>query len=121
MLRRRIGHDYESRCVYLITITVEGRRPLLGRLTGRADAPDGSDEAPRVELSALGQKVKERWMATEQLYPQIKILGLQIMPDHLHGILFVKEQQNCHLGQVIKGVKTSCNKAYPSHAKCVWI
>lgn len=112
MLRRRIGHDYESRCVYLITITVEGRRPLLGRLTGRADAPDGSVETPRVELSALGQKVKERWMATEQLYPQIKILGLQIMPDHLHGILFVKEQLNCHLGQVIKGFKTGCNKAY---------
>ncbi|MBP3287041.1 MAG: hypothetical protein J6M15_08900 [Prevotella sp.] len=59
-------------------------------------------------------------MATEQLYPQTKILGLQIMPDHLHGILFVKEQLNCHLGQVIKGFKTSCNKAYPSHAKCVW-
>ena len=32
MLRRRVGHDYEQRCVYLITMTVEGRRPLLGRL-----------------------------------------------------------------------------------------
>ena len=29
MLRRRIDHDYESRHIYLITITVEGRRPLL--------------------------------------------------------------------------------------------
>lgn len=30
MTRRRDGHDYEARQMYLITITVEGRRPLLG-------------------------------------------------------------------------------------------
>lgn len=111
MLRRRIGHDYSSRCVYLITITVEGRRPLLGRLVGEANAID-SNHAPKVELTALGERVKERWMATELLYPKIKVIGLQIMPDHLHGILFVKEQLNCHLGQVIKGFKTGSNKAY---------
>lgn len=29
MLRRRVGHDYEQRCVYLVTMTVEGRKPLL--------------------------------------------------------------------------------------------
>ena len=38
MLRRRVGHDYQSRCVYLITLTMEGRRPLLGRLVGKAEA-----------------------------------------------------------------------------------
>ena len=112
MLRRRIGHDYASRCIYLITITVEGRRPLLGRLIGDADAPLDSTDAPRIALTPLGERVKERWMATEQLYPQIKVIGLQIMPDHLHGILFVKERLDCHLGQVIKGFKAGCNKAY---------
>ena len=50
MLRRRVGHDYESRRIYLITMTVEGRRPLLGTLVGSADAPDGSPDAPRVVL-----------------------------------------------------------------------
>ena len=48
MLRRRIGHDYESRQIYLITMTVEGRRPLLGRLVGDAEAEKGSPEAPRI-------------------------------------------------------------------------
>ena len=41
MLRRRVGHDYEQRCVYLVTMTVEGRRPLLGRLVGDAGAESG--------------------------------------------------------------------------------
>ena len=112
MLRRRIGHDYESRCIYLITITIEGRRPLLGRLVGDVNAPLDSPDVPRIELTPLGERVKERWMATESLYPQIKVIGLQIMPDHLHGILFVKEHIGCHLGQVIKGFKAGCNKAY---------
>ena len=46
MLRRRVGHDYQSRRVYLITMTVEGRRPLLGSLVGNADAPDDSPRLP---------------------------------------------------------------------------
>lgn len=112
MLRRRVGHDYESRRMYLITMTVEGRRPLLGRLAGRSDAPEGSAEWPHVELSELGEKVRERWYATEQIYPEIKVVALQIMPDHLHGILFVRERMAQHLGKVIKGFKTGCNKAY---------
>lgn len=112
MLRRRVGHDYESRRMYLITMTVEGRRPLLGRLVGRADAEEGSGDAPRVELSELGERVKERWMDTPRIYPEVSVVALQIMPDHLHGVLFVKEQMGRHLGQVIKGFKTGCNKEY---------
>ena len=33
------------------------------------------------------------------------------MPDHLHGILFVKERLPVHLGQVISGFKAGCRKA----------
>ena len=73
MLRRRVGHDYESRRMYLITMTVEGRRPLLGRVAGRSDAPEGSADWPHVELSELGEKVRERWYATERIYPEIKV------------------------------------------------
>lgn len=56
MLRRRVGHDYEARYVYLVTMTVEGRLPLLGTLVGEADAPDGSPEAPRVVPTALAER-----------------------------------------------------------------
>ena len=112
MLRRRVGHDYQSRHIYLITMTVEGRRPLLGQLAGNADAPDGTLDAPHVELSPLGEQVRTYWQAIEQHYPTIKVLATQVMPDHLHGILFVQEQMDQHIGQAIKGFKTACNKAY---------
>ena len=34
-----------------------------------------------------------------------------MMPDHLHGILFVTSPLPVHLGQVINGFKTGCRKA----------
>ena len=96
MLRRRVGHDYQSRHIYLITMTVEGRRPLLGQLVGDADAPDGTPDAPHVELSPLGEQVRAYWQSIEQHYPTIKVLATQVMPDHLHGILFVQQQLDQH-------------------------
>lgn len=112
MLRRRVGHDYESRRIYLITMTVEGRLPLLGTLTGNADAPDDSPEAPRVVPSPLGEQVQCCWFAIHAHYPEVEVLALQLMPDHLHGILFVTQQMEQHLGMVLKGFKVGCNKAY---------
>lgn len=112
MLRRRVGHDYESRRMYLITMTVEGRRPLLGRLAGRSDAPEGSADWPHVELSELGKAVEYEWMNVTKYHPEVSVVALQIMPDHLHGILFVHERMPQHLGHIIKGFKASINKHY---------
>ena len=112
MLRRRVGHDYEQRCVYLVTMTVEGRRPLLGRLVGDAGAESGSSDAPHIELSPLGKQVREMWEAISEYYPEVRVLATMVMPDHLHGILFVERAMNQPLGMVIKGFKAGCNKAY---------
>ena len=112
MLRRRVGHDYQSRRIYLITLTVEGRRPLLGTLVGDADAPSGSPLEPRVELSPLGQEVQRCWQAIGEHYPAIEVLATMLMPDHLHGILFVRHHMEQHLSMAIKGFKAGCNQAY---------
>jgi len=112
MTRRRDGHDYEARQMYLITITVEGRRPLLGSVVGNPEAAEGTPDAPHTELSPLGKAVEQQWMAISHYHPEVKVLALQMMPDHLHGILFVKERMPQHLGHIIKGFKASTNKEY---------
>ena len=112
MARRRDGHDYEARQMYLITITVEGRRPLLGRVVGNPEAAEGTPDAPHTELSPLGKAVEQQWMAISHYHPEVKVLALQMMPDHLHSILFVKERMPQHLGHIIKGFKASTNKEY---------
>ena len=111
MNRRRVGHDYRERRLYLITMTVEGRRPLFGRLVGEAAGAPEAAEA-RVELTPLGQRVQEEWFAVTAHHPEVTAVSLQLMPDHLHGILFVEQAMQEHLGAIIRGFKTSTNKAY---------
>ena len=112
MNRRRIGHDYASRCIYLVTMTIEGRHPILGTLTGNADAPDGSPDAPRIVLTPLGERVRQAWMNNEKYYKGVTVLATMVMPDHLHGIIFFKEEAEVDLSTVIRGFKAGCHKAY---------
>ena len=112
MQRRCVDHDYTGRMMYMVTMVVEGRRPLLGTVRGRSDAPDDSAEAPYVEPTALGQLVSDEWWGIPRYYPQVDIIALQLMPDHLHGILFVREKMERDLSRIIRGFKTGCNRAY---------
>jgi REP element-mobilizing transposase RayT len=89
----------------MITMVTEGRRPLFGKVLGTSDAP-------RIELSALGQRVADEWWATTSHHPEVEVLALQMMPDHLHGILFVREKMEQPLGMALRGFKQSCNRHY---------
>ena len=111
MKRRDSHHDYRERRMYMITLEVEGRRPLFGRVVGNAYAEQGSRDEPRIELTELGKAVQSEWMSIHGFYPQIEVMAVQMMPDHMHGILFVTDTLPVHLGQVISGFKAGCRKA----------
>ena len=112
MQRRCVGHDYTERMMYMVTMVVEGRRPLFGTVVGRSDAEAGSPDAPRVELSELGRRVEACWQEIAVRPPQISLLARQMMPDHLHGILFVREKMEKPMGKALLGFKQGCNKAF---------
>ena len=112
MLRRRLDHDYTGKRIYLITMTTEGRQPLLGTVVGDPGAPAGSANAPRTLLSPLGDAVRREWYAIHDYHPEITVIALQIMPDHLHGILFVESPIPLHLGQIIKFFKNATTRHY---------
>ena len=112
MKRRSNVNDYYGRHIYMVTMAVEGRRPLLGTLTGSSTVADGQPGAPCVVPTPLGQEVIRCWELIPQFHQEVRLLAFQLMPDHLHGILFVQETMEEHLGQVISGFKAGCNKAY---------
>lgn len=39
MQRRCVGHDYTGRMIYMVTMVVEGRRPLFGTIAGLLPRP----------------------------------------------------------------------------------
>ena len=112
MLRRCVDHDYTDRMMYMVTMVTEGRRPLFGKVVGRSDASQDRQDAPRMELNELGRRVEACWHEIAIRQPKIKLIALQMMPDHFHGILFVTERLERPLGGVLLGFKQGCNKAF---------
>lgn len=107
MTRRMQDHDYQSRCIYMLTLALADRsQPLLGRL--ELDAQGEAMLTP----SALGEAVVKEWYALEKDYPQLWIMRVQLMEEHLHVVVFVKEKLPKHLGKLVGIVKNRSNKHY---------
>ena len=105
MKRRCSQNDYLDRGIYMITIAIEGRRPLLGKLVGDTDIKEG-EKAPHIILYPMGEAVKACWQAIPQYHPQIEVIKLCVMPDHIHGILFVHERMEKHQGACHLGIQS---------------
>ena len=96
----------------MITLVVTDRRPLFGKIEGDADAARGSTVYPHICLSPLGEAVASQIEHIPFHYGQIAIMGYQLMPDHLHMILFVTKELPKPLGLIIRGFVQGCNKEY---------
>ena len=89
-LRRMEEHDYTAACIYLITVTTADRKRVLGSLVG--ESPDTAT----IEPTVLGVYVAEAFRkiaaeTTKKTGCQVQVLHYQIMPDHFHGILYVRD------------------------------
>ena len=113
MLQRCWGWDYKSPCIYQITIALADRRSMaLGRLVIDSDGEgDPIQVEAHVELTAAGRAVEAEWRRMGEFTPAIRPLEIQIMPDHIHGILRVTERLARPLGQILAGFKTGSSKA----------
>ena len=105
MHRRLKSHDYNGRGIYMLTFSTAGRTPVLGSLVHE----EGDF---RIVLTELGKHVAEEIQALAIRYPQIKVLDYVVMPDHVHILLFVREQMPQHLGRVVASLKAKCSQAW---------
>lgn len=85
--------------IYHITLAVVDRQPLLGEL---------QDDAT-VRWSELGRRVAENIEEIHRRYPAIDICAKQLMPDHLHLVLWVKDSIDKSIKEVVRGFMQGCN------------
>ena len=120
--RRAFHHDYCAVGTYMITIVTEGRLRLFGHIEGSARTAKQDREAwaydsnaPHIVLSELGKRVLEEEVPKiAHYYPQVEVWRVAMMPDHIHLLLRVKETlpEGKHLGNIVRGFKTGCTRAW---------
>jgi REP element-mobilizing transposase RayT len=70
------GYDYSQSGLYFITICIQNRECLLGKI-----------EQNLMILNPAGEMVKQMWQQLPQRFPHIQIDEFAVMPNHLHGII----------------------------------
>ncbi len=105
MLRRCQNWDYKGRGIYMLTFIVDDRRPLLGIL-------QGTEKQASIEPTPIGRAVEEELLHMADDFRQLEILKYQLMPDHLHVVLFVHDELPMHLGRIVARFKAACLHRY---------
>jgi len=111
------GFDYNSVGVYFITICTKDRQCILSRIVGT-----GVLDCPQVKLTKYGEIAKKYIQQLNDFYDHISVESYVIMPNHIHILLFVKEngqsrtpvptRANSAFSQFISTFKRFCNKEY---------
>lgn len=71
--------NYADNGAYFITICTQNKVPYLGKIVNR-----------EMILNDAGMMVQLVWNEIPQFYKGIGIDTFQIMPDHIHGIIIIK-------------------------------
>lgn len=105
MTRRLAGWDYRQRAIYMITVTLEDRRgEPLGSLAKNGEG--------YIAPTPFGEAVLEALAEMPRIAPQVEIIAVQLMPDHIHFIVFVKALLARPLGSLVRGFKAGAVKRW---------
>ena len=113
--RRSFSHDYRAVGTYMLTMVVEGRKRVFGRIEGTSKGKAGTNEMPHMVLSELGRQVVEvEIQKIHHFYPMAEVWRVAMMPDHIHLLIRVGEPlpEGKHLGTIVRGFKTGCTRAW---------
>lgn len=103
-----------------ITLNVHDGLPILGVVEGNSKAKRGEKDAPHVRYTKLGQAVKEVWMNNPKYYPETEVIALEVMPEHLHCLIYLKPGNKLHLGRIVNGAMIGSTHAYWDELGIEW-
>jgi len=75
--------DYATNGAYFITIVTKNRKHYFGKIIDN-----------EIVLNELGQIAKNEWEQTAEIRENVKIDEFVIMPNHIHGILWINNESN---------------------------
>jgi len=112
------GYDYSQNGMYFITICTKDRKEFFGEIVNG-----------EMKLNEIGETVKKEWLQTPIIRPNIFLDEWIVMPNHIHGIIEIKNVETPRwgvskpdsLGSIINQIKSICTKkiwksGYPDFA-----
>ena len=72
------GWDYTKSAAYYVTICTQGKENFFGKI-----------ENDIMNLSEVGEIVKEEWLKTELIRKYVYLDEFVVMPNHFHGIIMI--------------------------------
>ena len=97
------GYDYAQAGTYFVTICTYNRDCLLGEILGS-----------EMSLTRSGEVVLECWNDLPNHYSYVEIDEFVVMPNHVHGIMVLSDQQrkNPNAQNVGAGLKPAPTKRH---------
>ena len=93
------GYDYSQPGSYFVTICIWKKECLLGYIYKH-----------KMILNTSGEVVQFNWFNLTKVYPYINLDTFVIMPNHIHGIIEIKDDDKYKkrhgLPEIIRGLKT---------------
>jgi len=87
------GYDYSQAGAYFITICTHHRRCIFGHI-----------ENQEMVLNEYGQVAYREWEKLPARWPQVELGAFQIMPNHVHGIIIIRDVA-FHVGAPLAGAQ----------------
>ena len=101
------GFDYSTNGAYFITICTQNRKNILSKIVGT-----GVLDCPQNRLTKYGEIADKYIKQLNDFYDHLSVESYIIMPNHIHLLLFVKENNNVmQFGQSRTPVPTNVERA----------
>lgn len=116
-------YDYSSNGMYFVTICTKKREHYFSEVSfDDKNAGYAALGVPHIKMTHYGKIVNENILKINQIYKYVSVLNYVIMPDHVHLIIFVSDDENISGGtlraasttrsvsQIINALKTISTK-----------
>lgn len=95
---------------FFVTLNTRDESPILSTIRGHVGG-EGKD-APHCEYTELGSRVKKVIASIPNFHTYAEVIDAEVMPEHLHMLLYLRHGGKEHLGRVIGGFMIGCSHAY---------
>ncbi|MEB0277961.1 MULTISPECIES: transposase [unclassified Mucilaginibacter] len=107
------GWDYGSHASYFVTICTKDRAPYFGKIETTLQGISS------LQKTHIANVAYDNWLKIPEYHPYVELDEFIIMPDHIHGILFINKpdkitwelnkagSQSKNLASVIRGYKSA--------------